>query len=124
MKIEDLPIEYATGTRYKLNQTVLGEDLKVLLAAAERAAAHGKVADEVVYLSSVQEFQSQLQQFSALVGNFSVADVDTTAKVQKWSVQMSDLANGPVEAAFVAAFGYTIRHAAQIDKPCGAKTGR
>ena len=121
VNIEDLPVEYATGKQYEQGKHIVGEDLKMVLLWAGRAGQSGSLFDEINYMSSVQELQGQLQQFSALISDFTVPDKAKTAKVQNWSEAMSNIANGPVDTAFKAAYTYTTRHALQIEKTCPSR---
>lgn len=118
VKIEDLPVDYATGKRYEQNQTLVGEDLKMALLWAGRAGQSGSLFDEINYLSSVQELQAQLQLFSEFLAAFAVADKAKTEKVQNWAQGMSDVANGQVNDAYKTAFLYTTRHALLVEKAC------
>jgi hypothetical protein len=121
VKIVDLPVQYATGKQFEQSQYIVGEDLKMALLWAGRAGQSGSLFDEINYMSAVQELQTQLQLFSSLISDFTVADKAKTVEVQNWSQAMSDIANGPVDTAFKAAYAYTTRHALQVEKSCSSR---
>ena len=109
VSVESLPVAYATGKAYDQSKYIVSEDLKMVLLLGDRAAQTGSLFAEINYMSAVQELQTQLQLFSQLTTDFTVTDRAGTTKVQNWSTEMSNIANGPLDQAFKTA--YTTRSA-------------
>jgi hypothetical protein len=95
VNVEDLPVAYATGKAYDQGKQIVNEDLRVLMLWAGRLAQGNSLYDQINYLSSMQEMQTQLQLLTGLLQDFSVRDKATTAKVQDRATGLSNMANGP-----------------------------
>ncbi len=118
VKVDDFPVGYVTGKQYDQSKYIVEEDLKMVLLWSDRAAQTGSLFAEINYMSAVQELQAQLQLFSSLISDFTVSDRTVTSKVQNWSTEMSNIANGPLDQAFKKAYTYTTRHALNVEKAC------
>ena len=66
IKIEELPVSYAVGKQFERNKYIVTEDLKMALLFANRADKDRSLVAEVSFLTSIQELQSQMQQFVSL----------------------------------------------------------
>ena len=119
VNVDDLPVQYATGKQYEQSKNIVEENLKMVLLWGSRAVQSGSLFDEINYMSAVQELQTQLQLFSSLIIDFTVTDKAKTILVQNWATGMTDLATGPIDAAFKTAYEYTTWHALQAVKACG-----
>jgi hypothetical protein len=118
VSVDGLPVDYATGKAYEQSKQVVSQDLRMAVLWGDRAEKSDSLYDQINYMSSVQELQSQLQLFNGLLSDFSVRDAAVTAKVQAWADALNNIANGPLEAAFGPIFNYTTRHALQIEQTC------
>lgn len=109
---------YATGKVYDQGKQIVNQDLNVLLLWAGRVAQGDSLYDQINYLSTMQETQTQLQLLTGLLQDFSIRDKATTAKVQDWATSLNNIANGSLEEAFKVTFDYTTHHSLVFEQAC------
>ena len=66
VKVEDLPVSYAIGKEFERTKGIVSEDLKMAALWAARANKEHSLYAEVNFLSSIQDLQSQVQQFAGI----------------------------------------------------------
>jgi hypothetical protein len=124
VKVEDLPVSYALGKQFEQNKQLVNEDLKMAAQWASRANSEHSLFAEVSFLSSIQDLQSQVQQFAGLMLEFEMTDSAAQKKVMDWADALSTLANGPMQQAWVASYLYTTNRARLLDLSCSAAIQR
>ena len=120
--IDSLPVAYSAGKVYEQNKVILSKDLQVLVLWAHRMEHEESLYGEVNFLSAVQEFQNQLQQFGSLVLDAGASDKASQSKVNDWSNALETLANTTIDGVYKTAFVYTTDHAGRMDQMCLQKS--
>jgi hypothetical protein len=107
-----LPISYAEGKQLGQNKMIVRQNLDmVVLWGAAAAKDKNSLYDEINLMSSVQEFEGQLREFTDLPLSYSPHDRVSTDKITGWVEKLTDLANGPVNHIWTTTFVYTTNHA-------------
>jgi hypothetical protein len=119
VKVDDLPINYAVGKQFQQTKDLAAGSLNMTLQWANRMEGEDSLFDDVNFMSSIQDLQSQLQQFSDLLNEFDMTDKASQKKVSDWSQVLAAVADGPVQEIWKTSFSYTTRHALQVDQGCG-----
>ena len=116
--VESLPVPYKIGKIYEKNNTLLNQDLQVVVLWAQRIEHEDSLYGDVNFLSAIQELQNQLQQFATLLLDAEISDPLMRGKVTTWSDTLATHANTTVNDIYQTTIAYTTDHALRMDQMC------
>ena len=118
VKIEELPVSYRVGKLLEQSKSRTTRALDQAVRWAGRTNSNHRLSSEIVFLSSIQELQSQMDHFAGLLLQYDMKTTAAQKKVSDWVDALSNLAYGPIDEVRQTSFDHTTNRADLLDQSC------